>query len=61
LQISANGVALEVGDHVARMESTVLVNPRHPDLGKIAAGRPEPVIWDARLFGRSLAARNPQH
>lgn len=37
---------------VARKESNVLINPRHPDFRKITAGPPEPVIWDARLFGR---------
>jgi RES domain-containing protein len=37
---------------VARREGNVLLNPQHPDFGRIAAGPPEPVIWDARLFGR---------
>lgn len=37
---------------VARRESNVLVNPQHPDARKIVAGRPEPVVWDARLFKR---------
>jgi RES domain-containing protein len=37
---------------VARRERNVLLNPQHPDFRKISAGSPEPVIWDARLFGR---------
>ena len=35
---------------VARREGNVLINPRHPDFKDIAAGTPEPVVWDARLF-----------
>jgi RES domain-containing protein len=41
---------LVVPSVVARREGNVLVNPRHPDFGKIVASAPEPVIWDARLF-----------
>lgn len=37
---------------VARREQNVVLNPRHADFAKITAGAPEPVIWDARLFGR---------
>lgn len=37
---------------VARKENNVLLNPQHPHFARIVAGRPEPVIWDARLFGR---------
>lgn len=43
---------LVVPSVVARKEFNVLVNPRHADFKKIAAGQPEPVIWDARLFRR---------
>jgi len=43
---------LVVPSVVARREGNVLLNPQHPDFGKIVAGSPEPVIWDARLFGR---------
>jgi RES domain-containing protein len=35
---------------VARREGHVLINPQHPDFSRIAAGAPEPVVWDARLF-----------
>ena len=43
---------LVVPSVVARREDNVLLNPQHPDFRGIVAGRPEPVIWDARLFGR---------
>ncbi len=43
---------LVVPSVVARREGNVLFNPRHPDFRRISAGMPEPVIWDARLFGR---------
>jgi RES domain-containing protein len=42
---------LVVPSVVARREGNVLINPQHPDFGLIVAGSPEPVIWDARLFG----------
>ena len=44
---------LVVPSVVARSEGNVLINPQHPDIVKIVVGRPEPVIWDARLFGPS--------
>jgi RES domain-containing protein len=43
---------LVVPSVVARREGNVLLNPQHPDFRKIVAGSPEPVVWDARLFGR---------
>ncbi len=43
---------LVVPSVVARREGNVLVNPQNPDFKKIVAGSPEPVVWDARLFGR---------
>ena len=43
---------LVVPSVVARREGNVLLNPQHPDFGKISAGSPEPVVWDARLFAR---------
>ena len=42
---------LVVPSVVARREGNVLINPQHPDFGSIVAGTPEPVVWDARLFG----------
>lgn len=43
---------LVVPSVVARREGNVLINPKHSDFSGIVAGRPEPVVWDARLFGR---------
>lgn len=43
---------LVVPSVVARREGNVVLNPQHADFDKIVAGSPEPVIWDARLFGR---------
>ena len=40
---------------VARRESNLLINPLHPDFSRIRADPPEPVVWDARLFGRPNA------
>jgi RES domain-containing protein len=42
---------LVVPSVVARREGNVLINPQHPDFSEIVAGTPEPVVWDARLFG----------
>jgi RES domain-containing protein len=41
---------LVVPSVVARREGNVLINPKHPDFTQVAAGTPEPVVWDARLF-----------
>jgi RES domain-containing protein len=43
---------LVVPSVVARREGNVLLNPQHADFREIVAGSPEPVVWDARLFGR---------
>lgn len=43
---------LVVPSVVARKERNVLLNPLHPDFPRIVASSPEPVVWDARLFGR---------
>ena len=42
---------LVVPSVVARREGNILINPQHPDFSQIVAGTPEPVVWDARLFG----------
>ncbi len=31
-------------------EQNILINPAHPDFGRIVASEPEAVIWDERLF-----------
>ena len=43
---------LVVPSMVARREGNVLLDPLHSDFKRIVPGRPEPVVWDARLFGR---------
>ena len=43
---------LVVPSVVARREGNVLLNPQHPEFRMIVASSPEPVVWDARLFGR---------
>ena len=43
---------LRVPSVVARRESNVLLNPLHPEFKLISADPPEPVEWDARLYGR---------
>jgi RES domain-containing protein len=35
---------------VARMESNVLINPKHPQFPTIKPGLEQPVTWDKRLF-----------
>lgn len=47
----ARTAVLVVPSVVARRERNVLINPRHGDFSRIIAGAPEPVVWDARLFG----------
>lgn len=33
------------------LEQNLLINQLHPDFADVRAGQPQPVIWDARLFG----------
>ncbi len=35
---------------VTRVERNVLIHQDHPDFGRIRAGQPQPVRWDARLW-----------
>ena len=44
---------LVVPSAVVPGQRNVLLNPRHPDFGRIRAGRPERFALDARLSGRS--------
>jgi RES domain-containing protein len=46
----ARSAVLVVPSVVARQESNVLVNPAHPDAGRLVQSAPQPVIWDERLF-----------
>ena len=36
---------------VARMERNILVNPDHPEFGRLTHGLHQPVWWDRRLVG----------
>ena len=44
-------VLLLVPSIVARIESNVLINPEHPEFGRVTHGLHQPVWWDGRLFG----------
>ena len=44
-------VLLLVPSVVARLEWTAVINPAHPDFGRLQFSAPERVIWDRRLFG----------
>jgi RES domain-containing protein len=46
----ARSAVLLVPSVVARGEWNAMVNPTHPDAGRIVVGAPEAVVWDARLF-----------
>ena len=45
--------ALVVPSVVARREGNLILNPQHADFAAITVGSTEPVLWDARLFGKS--------
>lgn len=43
---------LVVPSVVARAECNAVVNPAHPDAGRLVVSAPQPVVWDQRLFAR---------
>jgi len=43
---------LVVPSVVARAECNAVVNPAHPDAGRLVVSAPQPVVWDQRLFTR---------
>jgi RES domain-containing protein len=43
-------VVLTVPSAVSPYERNLLINPAHPDCGRISYREPEPVLWDQRLF-----------
>lgn len=47
---SRRSLVLVVPSVVARLECNAVVNPAHPDFGRLAGSTPEPVVWDGRLF-----------
>jgi RES domain-containing protein len=42
---------LRVPSALVPREANYVVNPAHPDAQRIKVGAPEPLEWDARLFG----------
>lgn len=51
----ARSAVLLVPSVVVRGEWNAMVNPVHPDAGRIVVGAPEAVVWDARLFAGTSA------
>lgn len=51
----ARSAVLVVPSVIAKLEWNALVNPLHPDFGKLVVSRPEKVVWDKRLFERRSA------
>jgi RES domain-containing protein len=49
-QQEARSLILIVPSVVARIENNILINPDHPEFGRIATGLHQPVWWDRRLF-----------
>jgi RES domain-containing protein len=49
---SGASAALRVPSAVVPYEHDVLLNPAHPDMGRLAFGAPEPFLFDARLAQR---------
>lgn len=47
---SLRSAILIVPSVVSREESNILINPAHPDAGRIRAGTEQPVRWDERLY-----------
>jgi RES domain-containing protein len=47
---SARSLVLVVPSVVARLEFNAILNPGHPEFQKLIVSKPEPVIWDSRLF-----------
>lgn len=45
-----SSAALSVPSAVVPEERNYLINPMHPDFGRIVAGTPAPVTYDPRLF-----------
>ncbi len=48
---SCDSAVLEVRSTIVPIEHNYLLNPRHPDFGKIAVEGPVAFVFDERLFG----------
>ncbi|WP_175946358.1 RES domain-containing protein [Caballeronia sp. BCC1704] len=46
----ARSAILIVPSVVARAECNAVVNPAHPEAGRLVVSAPQPVVWDQRLF-----------
>ena len=49
-QSSRRSLLLIVPSVVARMDRSILINPEHPELGRIGTSLHQPIWWDSRLF-----------
>lgn len=47
---SRRSLLLIVPSVIARLDSTILINPAHPDFSRLTTGLHTPVYWDSRLF-----------
>ena len=50
----ARSAVLLVPSVIATLEWNALVNPLHPDAGRLIVSSPEKVVWDKRLFERPI-------
>lgn len=55
---SSRTALLRVPSALVPREDNYLVNPAHPDAQRIIVSSPEPLEWDARLFG--IPSPNPK-
>ncbi|WP_225890073.1 RES family NAD+ phosphorylase [Indioceanicola profundi] len=51
----ARAAALSVPSAVTELDRNIIINPRHPDFGRITPSAERPVAWDSRLLGRKPA------
>jgi RES domain-containing protein len=49
-QREKRSLLVRVPSYVARIEWNLLINPEHPEFGRVEHGLHEPVWWDERLF-----------
>lgn len=50
-QRQKRSLLLIVPSVVARVDRNFLINPEHPEFGRVKAGLHQPIWWDERLFG----------
>ena len=54
---ASESVVLQVPSAIVPGEHNFLLNPRHPDFGRLAIGDPEPFAFDERLMGPGATVR----